>query len=136
MIRKVLKYFSAICLFVSLVLILYGINGPFYKTEPLKSSFTFAAIEPKRYKFEVIKSDKYMVEIHLKNVLSDEEMNTILGNFLKKGEGGKANVEWYLHEGDKLVAKGSNRKYGYSPILGRDYSGLAIGEISVQKGAG
>jgi hypothetical protein len=113
---------------------LYGLFGPYYKTEPLKSSFSFATGDPQSYGFNVDKTDTYMIEIHLKKVLSDEKMGTILGDFVRGGNGGKIDIDWNLKEGDKLVAKGSNKEYGYSPIFGNDYSGLSIGEVSVQKG--
>lgn len=74
-----------------------------------------------------------MVEIHLRNILSDEQMDTILGDYVKGGAGGTVNIEWYLYEGDQLIKSGSNKEYGYSHIWGGGYSGLSIGEISAQK---
>jgi hypothetical protein len=134
MLKKTFKYFIFIGFFISLVLILYGDIGPYYKTELLQSAFSFATGEPQRYDFDVGKSEKFMVEIHLKKVFSDEKMNTILGDFVNEGDSGKIDLEWDLYEGDKLLAKGSNKEYGYSPIFGGSHSGLSIGEVSVRKG--
>ena len=125
MIRRLLKYISAVGFVISLGLIIYGTYGPYYETAPLNSSFTFTTEAPQNFKFKVDKSDRYMIEIHLKNVLSDKQMNTILGNFVKGGTGGEINIEWYLHEGNETIANGSNKKYSYSPIFGGSYSGLS-----------
>lgn len=134
MIGRVIKYISAIGLVISLALIIYGMYGPHFETEPLKSSFTFATAEPQVFEFKIGKSEKYMVEIHLENVLPEEQMEAILGDSVKRGEGAKVNIEWSLNEGDEIVASGSNKEYGYSHIWSRGYYGLAIGEISVKKG--
>lgn len=134
MIGRAIKYISAFGLVISLALIIYGMYGPFFETEPLKSSFTFATTEPQVFDFKIGKSEKYMVEIHLKNVLPKEQMEAILGDYAKRGEGAKVNIEWSLNEGDEIIASGSNKEYGYSHIWSRGYYGLAIGEISVKKG--
>jgi len=134
MTRRIIEYFVYIGSIFSLALIIYGVTGPYYNIKPLKSHFSFATKDPQIFEFEVEKSEKYMVEIHLKHNIPSDQLNSILGNGVKNEEDGQINIEWFLHEGDKILGSNSNIDYGHSSIFSRDYSGLSIGEITVQKG--
>jgi len=132
MIKRVFKYIISMGLMTSLSLIIYATTGPHFNIAPLVSPFTFASDDPQYFKFMADKSETYMVEIYVKRDWSDEKWKAIFGS--GPGTGDRGNVEWHLHKGDKIVARGSNIEYRYAPFWTSDYSGLDIGEISVEKG--
>ncbi len=131
MMRRVGKYIAIAVLVFSCALIMYGAYGPYYNTVPLESSFSFGAESPQKFEFLAEKTDTYMVEIHLRNLLPEEGMKDILGNHEKEG---KIDIEWSVQDGGEIIAHDSNKSYGYSPIWGGGFSGLSIGEVTVQRG--
>ncbi len=134
---KIKKYTTCFCVIgvlASVALLIYGVTGPHFRSEPLVSSFTFSSSNPQSFTFNVDRTEKYMIEVHLKKVFNEEKMDSIIGDFVAGGKGGTINVVWEIKEGNKIVTKGSNIDFGYAPIFSSGYSGLTIGEFNAISG--
>ncbi|WP_196160498.1 hypothetical protein [Reinekea sp. G2M2-21] len=134
MIKRILKYISYLGVLASFCMFGYGNFGPFYKTELLKAPFSFSTVNPQEFKFTPQISDEYMIEVHLERNLPENQMDEILGNYVKRDSDSLIFVEWELKQGGEVLARGSNKEFGYSPIFGGGYYGLVIGTVSLTKG--
>jgi hypothetical protein len=122
-----------IALFTAVLIYLYGAHGPFYRTEPALLPISFSIPAPQQANFRVDRTEEYLVEVHLSNVFEKERMETILGDF-QQGGGGRIDISWRVLENTSIIAAGSSRKYGYSPIFSSDEWGLVIGAFRGEKG--
>lgn len=111
----------------------YAVNGPYYRTTPVETALSFSSINTKTVKFNVDRSEEYLVELHVKELFERQEMEAIMGG-LKAGGGGAIDVSWKVAGRDRLVGEGSNLQYGYSPIFGKDKWGLTIGSFFAERG--
>jgi len=110
----------------------YGRYGPWYVTEPLRSSLEIYADEAQAFPFSVAKSDEYYIEVYLRDEIPQETLEEIVGSYLRGG-GGRLNLDWRVTSGERTVAKGSTREFGYSPIFKQGYTGLAAGKFVAEK---
>jgi hypothetical protein len=106
----------------------YGEYGPYYRVVPISSPISFSSSNPQSIKFDVDRSEEYLIEIYLHRVFSTEKMQVILGD-IQSGGGGKIDILWRLEENNKLVKEGSSKEYGYKPFFGSDTQGLIIGSF-------
>jgi hypothetical protein len=118
---------------VGSLMLVFGINGPLYRSTVVSLPINLQSPSEQETTFTVDRTEEYMVEIHLKSVFPDEKMDMILGDYVAGG-GGAIEVSWTVKTNDSVVAQGSNKEYGYSPIMGGGHSGLAIGTVSAEKG--
>jgi len=115
-----------------LLMLAFGMYGPLYRTEVVNLPVNLQTPSDHSMAFTVDRSEEYMVEIHLKSVFPEEMMDKILGDFAAGG-GGEIDVSWSVKTDGTVIAQGSNKQYGYSPIFGGGSSGLAIGTVSAEK---
>lgn len=118
---------------VGLLILLIGIYGPFYRTKVVNQPVNLQLPSVYQLKFTVDRSVNYMIEIHLSTIFPEEKMETILGEYVK-GNAGEIKVLWNVSTNNILIAEGSNTEYGYSPIWGKDRSGLTIGTFNAERG--
>ena len=118
---------------VGLLLLALGINGPLYRSTVVSLPVNLQSPTELETTFTVDRSEKYMVEIHLKSVFPEEKMDKILGDFVA-GSGGAIDVSWSVKTNGSVIAQDSNKEYGYSPIMGSGSLGLVIGSVSAEKG--
>ena len=119
--------------FAGFVTLLFGMLGPFYRTEVVNLPINLELPSNHKIVFTVDRSDDYLIEVHLKSIFSREKMDDILGDYRKSG-GGSINVAWSIEANKSFLSRGSNTMFGYSPILGAGRSGLTIGTIKAEKG--
>ncbi|MDH3468720.1 MAG: hypothetical protein OES26_22975, partial [Gammaproteobacteria bacterium] len=105
-IRRYVAYFCIFGLLFSAALVIYGVKGPYFKTEPLLSAFTFSSAAPQRFEFEIDRSDHYLIEIHLSNIFPDKKMDSILGDFVHSGQRSLIDVEWDIKTKGQVIARG------------------------------
>lgn len=131
--KNIMFYLSVIGMLSSVVLYLYSIHGPYYNTTPLKESFSFASSSAQKFSFKVGRTENYMIEIFLSNKSTKDKIELILGEYVKSGKGALIDVRWEIANKTEIVARGSNKEYGYSHIFSRDYSGIAIGHFAAHR---
>ncbi len=119
-------------LLIGLILWLFGVLGPFYRTEVAMLPINLQSSSQHQINFTMDRPEEYLVEVHLKQVFSKEKMNGILGDFVAGG-GGKISIRWVIDSGGTVIAQGSSGEFGYSPIFSRSHSGLTIGAFEAEK---
>jgi hypothetical protein len=113
--------------------LLFGVFGPFYRTEAVRIPIDLQVQSRHRVEFTVDRTEEYLIEAYLASVFTDAKMEEIVGDFVAGG-GGKIDISWQVGAGSRIVAQGSNAKFGYSPIFGEARAGLVIGIFSAQRG--
>jgi len=119
-------------LLVGLVALLFGMAGPFYRTEVANLPLNIETPSNHKIAFTVDRSEDYLIEVHLESIFSEVKMDYILGDYLESG-GGVINITWRIDANNSLITQGSNSSYGYSPIFSGDKSGLTIGTFKAEK---
>ena len=130
--NKIILSILLLGLLTGVISLFFGILGPLYRTEVVKIPINIESPSIHKINFTVDRSEKYLIEIHMKSIFSEEKMDFILGDFVS-GSGGALNISWELNTKNSFLTKGSNSEYGYSPIFGKNHSGLTIGRIDAKK---
>lgn len=118
---------------VGLLILALGLYGPIYRTEVVSLPVNLQLPSEHQARFTVDRTEEYMVEVHLDKVFLEEKMDKILGDFVKGG-GGEIDLSWEVKANESVIAHGSNKEYGYSPIWNDYSSGLAIGTVTAERG--
>ncbi len=129
--KPFIKY-PLVGLITSVVLVFLSANWP--KIELVAARFEFSLMNPGTVTraFTVHRTDKFLIEVHLKKIQDEQLMKKIMGDFLT-GSGGSLDVSWEVQQGRRTAGAGSSRSSKYSPIFGKDNWGLTVGNFNAIK---
>ncbi|MEE8320160.1 MAG: hypothetical protein V3R44_05675 [bacterium] len=129
--KAFIKY-PLVGLITSAVLVFLSTNWP--KTELVAARFEFSLKNPGTVTrdFAVHRTDKFLIEVHLKKIQNEQLMEKIMGDF-PAGGGGSLDVSWEVRQGGRVAGVGSSRASKYSPIFGKDSWGLLAGSFDAKK---
>lgn len=119
---------------LSLLTLAYSLLGPWYKTRPLIVPINFAKSEVQEVSFSIEHDDDYNIEVKLKNLLPEQELDRITGKYGNNPPGGLLVVNWEISTANKQTAgKGSSRNDGFS-FYSKDYRGFTAGALRLRRG--
>ncbi len=129
--KAFIKY-PLVGLITSAVLVFLSTNWP--KIELVAARFEFSLKNPGTVTrdFAVHRTDKFLIEVHLKKTQNEQLMEKIMGDF-PAGGGGSLDVSWEVWQGGRVAGVGSSRVSKYSPIFEKDSWGLLAGSFDAKK---
>lgn len=118
----------------SLLTMAYSLLGPWYKTRPLVVPVSFEKHIVQVVPFSIAHEDDYNIEVKLKRLLPEPELDRITGAYGNTPPGGLLSVNWKITTASgQPVGEGSNRNDGFS-FYSKDYRGFSAGTLHLRRG--
>jgi len=131
---KIIRPIIYLGFILSLLTLAYSLLGPWYKTRPLVVPISFEKPRVQEVPFSAIHEDDYNIEVKLKNLLPEQELDRITGAYGKTPPGGLLTANWEITTtSGQPVGKGSNRNDGFS-FYSKDYRGFSAGTLHLRRG--
>lgn len=130
--KKIIIGILVIGLLAGLTTLLFGMAGPFYRTDVVNLPINLETPSNHKTSFTVDRSEDYLIEVHLDTIFPEDKIDFILGDYRKSG-GGAINITWSIDANNSFLTRGSSKAYGYSPIFSSGHSGLTIGAFKAEK---